>query len=136
MLDGQKHNTILGQMMSKERELLERVMYRIPSSTISEHDLDLVDDIKELLAQPEQEPETMEDIWGLFNAVFVGATIQKSLAQELIIKAHHRGVEVAKGEPLITDALEFLVDEYKGFPMSLCRAIEAAHGIGVDTNGN
>jgi hypothetical protein len=39
--------------MSKERELLERVMYRIPSTTISEHDLDLVDDIKELLAQPE-----------------------------------------------------------------------------------
>ncbi len=41
-----------------------------------------------------------------------------------------------KREPLTTDALEFLVDEYKGFPMSLCRAIEAAHGIGVDTNGN
>jgi hypothetical protein len=42
--------------VSKERELLERVMYRIPSLVISEHDLDLVDDIKELLAQPEQEP--------------------------------------------------------------------------------
>ncbi len=40
--------------MSKERELLERVMYRIPSAVISEHDLDFVDDIKAILAQPEQ----------------------------------------------------------------------------------
>ena len=40
--------------MNEERRLLERVMYRIPSLVVSEHDLDLVDDIKELLAQPEQ----------------------------------------------------------------------------------
>ena len=49
-------------MMSKERRLLERVMYRIPSAVISEHDLDLVDDIKALLAQPEQEPSDAEII--------------------------------------------------------------------------
>lgn len=48
--------------MSKERRLLERVMYRIPSAVISEYDLDLVDDIKELLAQPEQEPSDAEII--------------------------------------------------------------------------
>jgi hypothetical protein len=42
--------------MNEERRLLERVMYRIPSLVISEHDLDLVDEIKELLTQPEQEP--------------------------------------------------------------------------------
>ena len=42
--------------MNEERRLLERVMYRIPSLVISAHDLDLVDEIKELLAQPEQEP--------------------------------------------------------------------------------
>ena len=47
--------------MSAERELLERVMYRIPSAVISEHDLDLVDDIKELLAQPEEEQELVTD---------------------------------------------------------------------------
>jgi hypothetical protein len=53
----------------------------------------------------EQEPvalkETMQDIWDVFNDVFIGTTIQKSLAQELIIKAHHAGVKAAqKREPL------------------------------------
>ena len=48
--------------MNEERRLLERVMYRIPSLVISEHDLDLVDEIKELLAQPETEPLSNEAI--------------------------------------------------------------------------
>ena len=47
--------------MNEERRLLERVMYRIPSLVISEHDLDLVDEIKELLAQPEHEADRRSD---------------------------------------------------------------------------
>ena len=47
--------------MNEERRLLERVMYRIPSLVISEHDLDLVDEIKELLSQPEYEADRRSD---------------------------------------------------------------------------
>lgn len=53
--------------MSRERRLLERVMYRIPSLVISEHDLDLVDEIKELLAQPEVEPLSEDEIRTIVN---------------------------------------------------------------------
>jgi hypothetical protein len=34
--------------------------------------------------------------------------------------------------PLIYEHLEDLVDKYHGYPMTLGRAIEKAHGIGVD----
>jgi hypothetical protein len=89
-------------MMSNERAFLKKLRY----ATHLENDLRK--ELEELLAQPEkteQEPvawkETMQDIWDVFNDVFIGTTIQKSLAQELIIKAHHAGVKAAqKREPL------------------------------------
>lgn len=37
-----------------------------------------------------------------------------------------------KREPLSDERLEFLVDKYHGYPKTLGRAIEKAHGIGVD----
>ena len=37
-----------------------------------------------------------------------------------------------KREPLSYEHLEALVDKYHGYPMTLGRAIEEAHGIGVD----
>jgi len=37
-----------------------------------------------------------------------------------------------KREPLSDERLEFLVDKYHGYPKTLGRAIEKAHGIGVE----
>jgi hypothetical protein len=41
-----------------------------------------------------------------------------------------QGVADSKREPLIYEHLEALVDKYHGYPMTLGRAIEKAHGIG------
>ena len=65
-------------MRTKERELLERVMYRIPSAVISEHDLDLVDEIKELLAQPERKSFSDEEITKAFTKSVFGTWDSKS----------------------------------------------------------
>jgi hypothetical protein len=37
-----------------------------------------------------------------------------------------------KREPLSDERLEFLVDKYHGYPKTLGREIEKAHGIGVE----
>ena len=98
--------------MSKERELLERVMYMIPSSLISEHDLDLVDDIKELLAQPEQSSTTRHALDSYWNQ-----------------EAYQRGY--LKREPLSDEEVsELLMGGFSTHLMDLVRMVEKAHGIG------
>lgn len=93
--------------MSKERELLERVMYMIPSSTISEHDLDLVDDIKGLLAQP----EPFKPDWDNYK----------------------QGVADSKREPLSDEEIAALwANKSPANEFECVRLVEQAHGIGVE----
>ena len=127
--------------MSIERRLLERVMYRIPSAVISEHDLDLVDDIKELLAQPEQTEQE--------PVAWITEWVQRYRHNDTPIM--DRAVSFTKGgapavpnpnymplytspqkrEPLSDeDICEILIKkEWKGF-VDLVRIIEKTHGIG------
>ena len=98
--------------MNEERRLLERVMYRIPSLVISEHDLDLVDEIKELLAQPEQEPLTPRQ--GL----------------EEYKRGYARAELDLKREPLSGEQIEAAREGNTITVHAFARAIEKAHGIG------
>ena len=108
--------------MSKERELLERVMYMIPSSLISEHDLDLVDDIKELLAQPEQSSTTRHALDSYWNQ----EAYQRGYA-EAKLKLKRKpitGIEISNG---------FKADDEAKHPYSYWAGVEFAekhHGIG------
>ena len=130
-------------MRTKERELLERVMYRIPSAVISEHDLDLVDDIKELLAQPEQEPVAWmyewEEIGGKeWTSVKNGK--YPPIVEEEYCMRNLRPLYLAppKREPLSIQEI-YDLDKYSHQPfeiytvrecISWIRKVEKAHGIG------
>ena len=48
------------------------------------------------------------------------------------LQAEIKELLTQKREPLSDERLEFLVDKYHGYPKTLGRAIEKAHGIGVD----
>jgi hypothetical protein len=100
--------------MSKERELLERWVSQFGNLR---HDFNLLTETKELLAQPEQtEPEPIEDRIARWHKL-----------------GFEQGKKASQREPLIYEHLEALVDKYHGYPMTLGRAIEKAHGItGVD----
>ena len=97
--------------MNEERRLLERVMYRIPSLVISEHDLDLVDEIKELLAQPEQEP--VEDRIARWHKL-----------------GYEQGRKSLKREPLSDEQIEAAREGNTITVHEFARALEKAHGIG------
>lgn len=75
--------------------------------------------------------ETMQDIWDTFNGVFIGATIQKSLAQELIIKAHYAGVRAAQKREPLSDKDIWTANTEQTFEEGV-RWAEQQHGIGVD----
>jgi hypothetical protein len=74
--------------------------------------------------------------------VMCRAAINIRYDQVMLIRLHHE-IETLLGEveelleqpeqerePLIYEHLEALVDKYHGYPMTLGRAIEKAHGIG------
>ena len=143
--------------MNEERRLLERVMYRIPSLVISEHDLDLVDEIKELLSQPEYEADRRSDsisklrnlrdiqgrkgnydvdeyMRGLYNGLELSLSIFEDRGPDY--KEHIAQPEQTEQEPLseatINYYLERLGSHFKwddGFIAGVKWA-EKAHGIG------
>ena len=91
--------------MSKERELLKKAVQDASEGTMS---LSLYNEIEELLAQPEQ-----------FKPDWVN---------------YRQGVEDAKPKPLSNEWLEDnigLIHRDVSFT-DLVRAVEKAHGIGVD----
>jgi hypothetical protein len=93
--------------MSKERELLIRIVDNDKTCGLFFLTPKFKEQIKELLAQP----ETMSGEWW-----------------------YVKGVEdtkfFLKRKPLPYEHLEALVDKHHGYPMVLGRAIEEAHGIG------
>lgn len=121
--------------MSKERELLERWL----DDTIFEpEELDyLMEETRELLAQPEQEQEPVA--W-LITATSCG-NAQDWKFVSLERKAPERLERMfpvftplytspPKREPLSTDAMLRLIAEHRDFPLNLARAVERECGIG------
>ena len=115
--------------MSKERELLNRARYNLDR----EYCADLIDEIDELLAQPEQieqEPvawlhegldETGEPVRSIYHHFYEHVNLIPLYTSP------------PKREPLSDENIckILLNKEWKGF-VDLVRIIEKAHGIGVD----
>jgi hypothetical protein len=109
--------------MSKERELLERSLYFLePSDWEEDSDtsricIKLACEVEALLAQPEQEPTTRHALDSYWN-------------QEAYKRGYARAELDLKREPLSGQAvLNLVVNRSRN---ELARAIEKAHGIGVD----
>lgn len=107
--------------MSKELELLQKILtaYREDKSCMS---WGVANEIKELLAQPEQSNEP----------------VVKSLAAELLHnkawyqKGYGDAKQKLKREPLSDDEICNLYYNVNGAIHKFARVIEKAHGIGVD----
>ena len=120
--------------MSKERELLRRVKVLLECSNMEplQRQTDLiVGEIKELLAQTDQEPEA----WMLIDKE-TGARIPKAYKPEHGVnkdrwELYPLHTTLPKREPLSDEEIcEILLKkEWKGF-VELVRIIEKAHGIG------
>lgn len=115
--------------MSKERELLNRSRYNLDR----EYCADLIDEIQELLAQPEQEPvaylhegidETGETVRRIYCHFYEHANLIPLYTAP------------PKRKPLSDETIAKLWGEsYSGTTQmvrNFARAIEKAHGIGVD----
>ena len=102
--------------MSKERDLLIRVCVFLDSHM--ENDGGLISDIKSLLSQPNEEKLTMTQ------------------RLEEYKKGYLRAEQHLKREPLSDETIaELWGEEYSGktdMVKNFARAIEKAHGIGVD----
>ena len=110
--------------MSKERELLKRFMIEL---TTEEDVVSLFNDIKECLAQPEQEPVAWcQMVEGKVQDLLTSFEMKDWLYDKSWIPLY---TAPPKREPLSYEHLEDLVDKYHGYPMTLGRAIEKAHGI-------
>jgi hypothetical protein len=109
----------------------------------------MLGEAEELLAQPEQEPvawmyEWVDEIGETVKGVYVGSHKASHLyelenLEPLYLTPPKRESETTYigetkwmqvPEPLSYEHLEALVDKYHGYPMTLGRAIEKAHGIG------
>ena len=124
--------------MSYERELLERVL----TSELWSVKEELQAEIKELLSKPEQEPvawmydhhiEVGYDKHTEFNIV---ETCARNLESENCINIRPLYTSPPKREPLSDETIaELWGDKYSGktfMVKNFARAIEKAHGIGVD----
>jgi len=117
--------------MSKERALLNLCAVTLKARNICPL---LLKDISELLAQPEQEPVA----WQLVaNFITDGDILQYTYSKPRDeLYEYYRVTPLytspPKREPLSTDTMLKLITEHRDFPLNLVRAIEKAHGIGVD----
>ena len=102
--------------MSKERDLLIRVCVFLDSHV--ENDCSLISDIRSLLSQPNEKKLTMTQ------------------RLEEYKKGYARAEQHLKREPLSDETIaELWGEEYSGktdMVKNFARAIEKAHGIGVD----
>lgn len=115
--------------MSKERELLEELSTK---DWVSYYYPELINSIKELLAQPEPEPEA----WMLIDTE-TGARIPRAYKPERevnkdIWKFYPLYAVPTKREPLSLTEIQRIWDENaeSGTRENFVRAIEKAHGIG------
>jgi len=103
--------------MSIERELLERAIHLIDDAYEGKIALSLCNEIKELLAQPEQ--EAVEDRIARWHRL-----------------GYEQGKKASQREPLSDEEIAILWgDKHSGktfMVRNFARAIEKAHGIGVD----
>lgn len=128
--------------VSRERELLMRWLEGgLLNNSVY---VPLLKETKELLAQPEQEQETVawkETIIELFQSVFDSEMLCTAegealirledaicYVEELVMPTHDQPEQPTRN-PLSYEHLEALADEYEGCPMMLGRAVEKAHGI-------
>ena len=107
--------------MSKERALLRRVKVLLECSNMEplQRQADLIiGEIRELLAQPEQEPKTRHALDSYWN-------------QEAYQRGYAEAELKLKREPLSDEAVcqILLKKEWRGF-VDLVRIIEKMHGIG------
>ena len=97
--------------MSKERELLQKVVNHMWQG-------ELVDEIKEVLAQPEQSSTTRHALDSYWN-------------QEAYQRGYAEAELKLKREPLSFEDLNIM---WCGNPIDFARRIESIHGIGVDND--
>jgi hypothetical protein len=116
--------------MNKEREMLQRIVDY--ADAYLEIDIEFVDPIKELLAQPEQEPINF-DLERMKLAV--ESPVSDVTVEGLIDKVKSNRVFYQEREPLSAETIAELwwntyvvgkADSVRNF----ARAIEKAHGIG------
>ena len=107
--------------MSKERELLNRSRYNLDR----EYCADLIDEIQELLAQPEQEQEPVA--WGYKKRV----TYKPEGSEEEEIIPLYTAPQ--KRKPLSEEQIAFIwSDPDYQTEEDVTRAIEKMHNIGLD----
>jgi len=123
--------------MSKERELLKKMYDQFATVFPSEEEQILLDEVEEILAQPEPEPEA----WMLIDKE-TGARIPRAYKPEREVnkdrwKLYPLYAVPPNRKPLSDDEIillgvQNLCNEANAFkPFGFARAIEKAHGIGV-----
>ena len=129
--------------MSKERELLEKIFILYRGFSNCSKMTVLLNECKELLAQPEQEPvawiyDWLD--WCEFPSILNRIThIKAMIEQPEAFNVRPLYTSPPTREPLSKEQyMKFFTDTYDSVnPITdFVRAIEAAHGIGVDNNGN
>ena len=122
--------------MSKERELLNRSRYNLDR----EYCADLIDEIQELLAQPEQEQEPVA--W-MQDSIELYVLEEKSAIRGYVIPLYTAPPkrEPLSGGEVLKIAIKIAGDSWNKYDptdfggtgiFELARAIEKHHGIGVD----
>jgi hypothetical protein len=116
--------------MSKERELLKRVISGTDDGVDFFIGYRLYKDIETFLDQPEQQPEA----WMLIDKE-TGARIPRAYKPEHGVnqdrwELYPLYASPTKRKPLSHEHLEALVDKYHGYPRTLVRTVESTHGIG------
>ena len=106
--------------MSKERELLNRSRYNLDR----EYCADLIDEIQELLAQPEPEPLLIETKIEWYGKGFRQGVNEfappKPLTEDVIYALDDEGI------------VENMSDHQVRYVLRWIRRVEKEHGIGVD----
>ena len=122
--------------MIKERELLETALGILEDYELGyggDHhkspEASILNDIRKLLTQPEQEHVGIVRTIGGYpdNSEHVVDWVCK---YRDLKDGDRLYLAPPKREPLSHEHLEALVDKYHGYPMTLGRVIEKAHGIG------
>jgi len=131
--------------MSKERELLEKIFTLYKGFSNCSKMTVLLNEAKELLAQPEPEPEPVAWMWDIINCDgsyryssvnIVGAPYERHCEN---IRPLYTAPPTTTRKPLSKgEFMRFFTDTYdSNSPITdFVRAIEEAHGIIGETNDN
>jgi hypothetical protein len=134
---------LLAQPELKERELLRTALIALEDAHLhidkfqdEDTRLSVMEQIKELLAQPEHKEEPVAWMYD-WEYTLENESMQNRMTKIKAVSERPEAFNVRplytappKREPLSYEHLEALVDTHHGYPMTLGRAIEEAHGIG------